>query len=38
MSKDDIIMFLYYLLDKVEDVYYKEAKQSIERFISKLKN
>lgn len=36
MSKEEIINFLYYLLDKVDFVYYKKTKRSIENFIKKL--
>lgn len=36
MTKDEIINFLYYILDKVDIVYYDEAKKSIEHFISRL--
>lgn len=36
IDKEELVIFLEYLLDKVQDVYYKEAKQSINRFIEKL--
>ena len=37
MSKEDIINFLYYLLDKIDKVYLKEVEKSIQRFINNLK-
>jgi len=37
IDKQELIIFLEYLLDKVQEVYYIEAKQSIERFIERLK-
>ena len=36
MNKNDIIILLYYILDKVEDCYYKEVEKSIKKFIDKL--
>lgn len=36
MNKQDIINFLYYLLDKIDIIYYKEVEKSIERFTTKL--
>lgn len=36
MNKEQIINFLYYLLDKIDVVYLKEVKKSIERFIDDL--
>lgn len=36
VNKEELIIFLEYLLDKVQDVYYKEVKQSINRFLEKL--
>ncbi len=36
VNKEELIIFLEYLLDKVQYVYYKEVKQSINRFLEKL--
>lgn len=36
MSKEDIINFLYYLLDKIDKVYLKEVEKSIKKFINDL--
>lgn len=36
MSKDELIKYMYYLLDKVDEVYYWEVKISIERFIDNI--
>lgn len=36
MSKENIINYLYYLLDKIDITYYREVKKSIERFINEL--
>ena len=36
MTKEEIINFLYYLLDKIDVVYLKEVGKSIDRFISDL--
>lgn len=33
MIKDEMIRYLNYLLDKVDEVYYRGVKISIERFI-----
>lgn len=36
MNKQDIINFLYYLLDKIDIVYLKEVERSIQNFINDL--
>lgn len=36
MKKEELEMFLEYLLDKVEDCYKNECKQSIERFLKRF--
>ena len=36
MSKVELIRYMYYLLDKVDEAYYREVKISIERFISNI--
>ncbi len=36
MNKEDIINFIYYLEDKVDDVYKAEVQKSISQFIKKL--
>lgn len=36
VNKEELIIFLEYLLDKVQNFYYKEVKQSINRFLEKL--
>lgn len=36
MSKEYIINYLYYLLDKIDIVYYKEVEKSIKQFIDEL--
>ena len=37
VNREDIINFLYYLLDKINKVYLKEVEKSIKRFINDLK-
>lgn len=37
MTKDEIINFLYYLEDKVDPVFAKEVRRSIERFLERWK-
>lgn len=36
MNKDELIRYMYYLLDKVDEAYYREVKISIERFINNI--
>ncbi len=36
MTKDRIEKFIYYLEDKIDKVYEKEVRRSIERFIEEL--
>lgn len=36
MNKDELINYMYYLLDKVDEVYYREVKISVERFIDNI--
>lgn len=36
IDKEELIKFLEYLEDKVEDCYKKEIKQSIERFLKRI--
>lgn len=36
MDKPEIINFLYYLLDKIDEVYLSEVTRSIKRFINRL--
>ena len=36
MTKDDIIKFLYYLLDKIDPIFINEVDKSIKNFINKL--
>lgn len=36
MNKEEFINFLYYLLDKIDAVYYEEVSRSIERFIARI--
>lgn len=36
MNKDELIRYMYYLLDKVDEVYYREVKISVERFINNI--
>ncbi len=36
INKEELISFLEYLEDKVEDCYKKEVKQSIERFLKRI--
>ena len=36
MEKEELIKYLDYLEDKVEDCYKKEVKQSIERFLKRI--
>ncbi len=36
MKKDEIINFIYYLADKVDDVYIKEVKKSVVNFVNRL--
>lgn len=37
INKEELISFLEYLEDKVEECYKKEVKQSIERFLKRIK-
>ena len=37
MNKEELINFLYYLLDKIDVAYYDEVKIRIERIIKKIK-
>lgn len=36
MNKEEIINFIYYLEDKVDDVYKAEVQKSIQHFIKRL--
>lgn len=36
MNKDELIKYMYYLLDKVDEVYYHEVKIIVERFINNI--
>ncbi len=36
MDKNELLKFLDYILDKVEDCYKDEVKKSIERFIDEI--
>ena len=36
MNKEELINFLYYLLDKIDPVYLKEVEISIKNFINNL--
>lgn len=36
MTKDDIIKFLYYLLDKIDPIFINEVDKSIKNLINKL--
>lgn len=36
MDKEELIKYLDYLEDKVEECYKKEVKQSIERFLKRI--
>lgn len=36
INKEELISFLEYLEDKVEDCYKKEIRQSIERFLKRI--
>ena len=36
INKEELIKFLEYLEDKVEECYKKEVKQSIERFLKRI--
>lgn len=36
VNKEELIKFLEYFEDKVEDCYKKEIKQSIERFLKRI--
>lgn len=36
VNKEELIKFLEYLEDKVEECYKKEVKQSIERFLKRI--
>lgn len=36
MDKNELLKFLDYILDKVEDCYKDEVKKSIERFINEI--
>lgn len=38
MEKNEIINFIYYLADKVDEVYRKEVKKSVINFINRLNN
>lgn len=35
IETNDLTNFLEYLLDKIEECYYKECKQSIKRFLER---
>lgn len=37
MNKKELEKFLYYLLDKVDSVYYKEVEQAIKEFLKEVK-
>lgn len=36
MNKDELIRYMYYLLDKIDEAYYREVKISIERFVNDI--
>lgn len=36
MSKDELIKYMCYLLDKVDEAYYREVKISVEKFINNI--
>lgn len=36
MNKEELINYMYYLLDKIDEAYYREVKISVERFISNV--
>ena len=36
MNKEELIIYMYYLLDKIDDAYYREVKISVERFINNI--
>lgn len=38
MEKEELIKYLDYLEDKVEECYKKEVKQSIERFLKRIED
>lgn len=38
MTNEELIEYLYYLLDKIEEVYYEEVYRSIQDKVKKLKN
>ena len=38
IDKEELVKFLDYLEDKVEECYKKEVKQSIERFLKKIED
>lgn len=38
MDKEELIKYLDYLEDKVEECYKKEVKQSIERFLKRIED
>lgn len=36
MNKEELIRYMYYLLDKIDEVYYREVKISVERFVNNI--
>lgn len=36
MNKNELIRYMHYLLDKIDDAYYREVKISIEKFINNI--
>lgn len=38
MDKEELIRYMYYLLDKIDEAYYREVKISVERFIDNIDN
>jgi len=36
MNKEELVRYMYYLLDKIDEAYYREVKISIERFINNI--
>lgn len=36
MDKYELIRYIYYLLDKIDEAYYREVKISVERFINNI--
>ena len=36
MDKEELIKYMYYLLDKIDEAYYREVKISVERFINNI--